>query len=188
MGNFAGFSQQREINDSLSVTFHFIQREINDSSQLTLSVEYRNKVSSPVEVYQYLDEGDKGDRFYNINIEMEKLKGTKYFPHAMRFYQNAFLYRMEDSLRHYDLPKMKLPAYTSHTIRYNLLKSAKGFLPGNYRFKIHLRVETIRDDAEYNDKNFETPPPMDKLKYVSSKWFCFAVKREIAPNIRKDVD
>lgn len=187
-GHTTGFSQKRRINDSLSVTFHFKEREILDSNQLSLSIEYRNKSSLPIDIYQYLDEGDKGDRFYNLSIEMQKLKGKKYSPHAMRFYQNAFLYRMEDSLRHYDLPKMKLPAYTSHTLRFNLLKSAKGFLPGSYRFKIHLRVATIRDETEYNDKNFETPPPMDKLEYVSSGWFYFTVKKEIAINFKREID
>jgi hypothetical protein len=183
--NATALCQKRKVNDSLSVTFRFSELEVTDSSQLTFCIEYQNNIGKPVDIYQYLEEGDMGDRFFNISIEMEKLKEKKYYPHALRFYQNPLLYNLEDSLRHYDLPKMKLSPYSSRVLDFNLLNSAKGFLPGKYRFKVYLRVETIRDGTEYNDKNFETSPPMDKLKYINSKWFYFTVKKEIAPNLGK---
>ena len=118
-------------------------------------------------------------RFFNISIEAEKWKGKKYIPNHLRFYQNPLLYRMEDSLRHFDLPKKKLPPFASDTLQLKILDIAKGFLPGKYRFKAFLRVQTIRDEREYNDKNFETAPPMDKIVYVNSSWFYFVIKQEI---------
>jgi hypothetical protein len=174
------FGQNKKGVDSVDITFLFPYVKVLDSSQLTLQVVYKNNTNKSVEIYKDLAEGDKGDRFFNITIEMEKVVQKKYTPHAMRYYTNAFLFSMEDSLRHYDLPKEKLPPYALDTLKLDLLKVANSFMPGNYRFRTYLRVKTIRDDRVYNDVNGETAPPEDEIEYIVSKWFYFTVPNYIS--------
>jgi hypothetical protein len=178
--SIACLSQEKRTPDSLKVTFLFTQSNVLDSNGLILQVAYRNNTKNAIGIYQYLQEGDIGDRFYNIYIEMQKRKDGKFSRHAMRYYQNALQYSMEDSIRHYDLPKKELLPYSSDTIKLNLLNVTKDFLAGAYRFKAHLRVKTIKDESVYNDKNFETAPPVDKIEYISSQWLYFNVKKVIS--------
>lgn len=179
IATFFVFGQNGKAVDSLHVKFFFPYSMVYDSSHLTLNVIYRNNTNRYISIYESLDEGYKGDRFFNISIEMEKLNKNKYSYHPLRFYISAHAGRMEDSFRHYDLPKKQLQPYASDTLTLDILKVANGFSPGKYRFKAHLRVKTIRDDREYNDPNFESEPPMDKIEYTSSQWIYFTVKKEI---------
>jgi hypothetical protein len=160
--------------------FLFPQSVVVDSNDLTLRVVYKNNTNSFVEVYTVLREGDKGDRFYNIYIEFEKQKGNKFTSFPVRFYQNPLLYRMDDSLRHYDLPKKSLAPYSSDTLGLNLLNIAGSFFQGKYRFKAQLRVKTIKDDSFYDKKNVDILPPQDKIEYIDSKWIYFTVQKYIS--------
>lgn len=182
----AGFGQSQKV--SLAISFLFRSSLISDSNHLILGVVYRNNTERYIDVYQYLEEGYKNDHFYNINIEFEKQKAKKYVPNPVRFYKNVLLYRMEDSLSHFDLPKNKLPPFSSDTLALNLLSVSKGFVPGKYRFRAYLRVQTIQDKRAYDDKNFETSPPMDKILYLTSKWFYFTIKKEIRYNSGKQLN
>lgn len=170
--------------DSVGISFLFPHVKVLDSTQLKLLVIYKNNTNKSVEIYKNLAEGDKGDRFFNITIEMEKLGLKKYAPHPIRFYTNALTFRMEDSLRHYDLPKQKLLPYASDTLTLDLLKVANSFLSGKYRFRAYLRVKTIRDERAYNDVNGETEPPMDEIEYTVSKWFYFTVPNDIQRQLK----
>jgi hypothetical protein len=166
--------------DSLQIRFLFQSKTVSDSADLTVSVVYKNLTNHSVDVYSYLEEGDRGDRFFNFNVEMEKFDQKQFIYYPMRFYSNPLLYRMEDSLRHYDLPKKKLLSFASDTLSINLLTIGRMLPPGRYRFRAHLRVKTLPDTRAYNDPNFETPPPSDEIIYVASKWFIFTVNREIS--------
>ncbi len=171
---------QDKKNDSVSLQFLFPQSMVVDSNDLILSIVYRNNTDLFVEVYKTLKEGDKGDRFYNIYIEIEKLAGKKFTSFPVRYYQNPLLYRMEDSLRHYDLPKKNLAPYSTDTLDLNILNIAGSFYPGKYRFKAHLRVKTIKDDSFYDSENTGKFPPLDKIEYVDSEWLYFTVKKYIS--------
>lgn len=165
--------------DSLNIKFLFPFFRVYDSSQLILKVVYKNNTNKEVSVYYVLEEGYKGDRFFNIAIEMEKLDKKNYKRHPLRHYQSAHASSLVDSLRHFDLPKKKLAPYASDTLALNILTVANSFLPGKYRFRAHLRVKTLRDNQEYNDPTFETPPPEDTIEYVSSQWFYLTIQNEI---------
>ncbi len=103
----------------------------------------------------------------------------------MQYYQNPLLTIMEDSLRHYDLPKKRLSPFSSDTLRINLLDVAQGFYPGRYKFRAHLRINTIRDNKVYNDEKNETAPPEDKIEYYNSRWSYFVVKKYISKHGKK---
>lgn len=103
--SFASFSQKKNNQDSVSISFLFTEQAISDSAQLTLNVIYKNKTNRSIGVYRFLTEGNFGDRFYNIFIEMQKLDSGKYYRYSMRSYKNAFEMSMEDYLRHYDIEK-----------------------------------------------------------------------------------
>lgn len=105
IATFFVFGQNGKVGDSLSIKFFFPYSMVYNSSHLTLNVVYRNITNRAVSIYESLDEGYEGDRFFNISIEMEKLNKNKYSYHPLRFYISAHAGRMEDSLRHYDLPK-----------------------------------------------------------------------------------
>jgi len=169
------FGQNKKVFDSVGKTFLFPYANVLDSSQLMLQVVYKNNTNKSVDIYRGLKEGDKGDRFFNINIEMEKLVHNKYTPHTMRYYTSHLLFSMEDSIRHFDLPQKKLPPYKSDTLRLDLLKVANSFMPGKYRFRAYLRVKTIRNEQVYDDVRAETAPPMDEIEYTVSKWFYFTI-------------
>jgi hypothetical protein len=173
---FTGFGQNSKPIDSLSIKFLFPFSQVYDSSQLTVKVVYKNNSDRYLSIYKELEEGNWQDRFFNMNIEMEKLDKGKYTYHFMRCYISVHEYSMVDSLRHFDLPKKQLAPYASDTLGLNILTVSRSFWPGKYRFKAHLRVKTIRDDREYNDPNFETAPPYDTIEYVSSEWIYFTVK------------
>ena len=177
--SFASFSQKKPNKDSVSISFLFNEQAIADSAQLTLKVIYKNKTNRPVDIYRLLSEGNPGDRFYNIFIEMQKLDSTEYNRHSMRTYQNSMEMSMEDSLRHYDVAKKKLAPFRSDTLSINFMDIAGVFPPGKYRFKAHLRVKTIRDNSIYNDPDFETIPPLDKPVYIASKWFYFTITKHL---------
>lgn len=173
----SGISQSK--NDSLKISLFFPKVEVAGSKDFYLNVVYQNKTKSSVEIYEYLSEGNMGDRFDNIFIEMQRLQGGEFKDYTMRYYQNPLLSRMDDSLRHYDLPKKKLPALSSDTLSLNILNIAGSFTADKYRFKAHLRVKTIKNDTPYNDPNLETSPPEDQIEYVESKWIYFTVKKDI---------
>ena len=185
-GKYAQWHPDKIINssntdvDTVGIKFLFPFVKVLDSSQLTLQVIYKNNTNKSVNMYKDLEEGDKGDRFFNIAIEMEKLVQKKYTPHSMRNYTNPFLFSMEDSLRHYDLPKKELLPYTSDTLKLDLLKVANSFMPGKYRFRANLRVKTIKDERVYNDVNGETEPPEDKIEYTVSRWYYFTIPKYIS--------
>lgn len=166
-------------NDSVRINFLFGNPMVQDSNDLTIKVIYTNLSQKNVEVYQELFEGDKGDRFFNVNAEVEKKHNSGHLRHPLRFYQNPLLYDMEERYRHYDLPKKQLSPQSSDTLKLNLLAIAKTFFPGEYRLKVHLRIQTIQDLTDYTDINFEKAPPMDTLIYTSSNWIYFKVRREL---------
>jgi len=173
-------AQNKKAVDSVSITFLFPYTKVVDSSQLTLQVVYKNNTDRSVDVYKDLEEGDRGDWFFNSTIEAQKLIQKKYRPRVLRTYISPFLFSIEDSLRHYDVPKKKLLPYASDTLKLDLLKVASSFMPGKYRFRAYLRVKTIRDDRVYNDKNGETEPPEDTIVYTVSQWFYFIVPKYIS--------
>ena len=175
---FTGFGQNSKPIDSLSIKFLFPFSQVYDSSQLTLKVRYKNNTTRDVSIYKELIEGGRGNLFTNILIEMEKEGKGKYKHHWLGCSAGRG-FEWEDSLRHYDPPKKKLAPYSSDTLELNILTVAGSFLPGKYRFRAYVRVKTIRDDREYNDPNFETEPPQDKIEYVSSQWFYLTIKKEI---------
>jgi hypothetical protein len=181
---FAGFGQKGKLIDSLTIKFLFPFSQVYDSSQLTLKVVYTNNTNKNISVYKELKEGYKGDRFFNIAIEMEKLEQKAYKFYPLRSYISAHASSLVDSLRHFDLPKKELAPYASDTLALDILKVANGFLPGKYRFRAHLRVKTIRDDREYNDPKFETLPPQDEVIYISSQWFYLTIKNDIQRQLK----
>jgi hypothetical protein len=67
-----GLSQDIKGKDSLEIRFIYTETEVKDPSQLILKVAYLNNTHEYLEMYSYLDEGDRNDRFYNINIEMKR--------------------------------------------------------------------------------------------------------------------
>jgi hypothetical protein len=166
-------------HDSLQIVFYFPFKNVADSADLTLQVIYKNSSNRSFDVYEDLDEGNRGDRFFNINIEMEKRQGKKFVYYPTRFYTNPMLSHVNDSLRHYDLPKKKLLPLSSDTLMLNLLDIVKSLEPGEYRFKAYLRVKTIENRTPYNDPEFITPPPFDEIIYFPSKWFVFNVVKPI---------
>ena len=180
-----GFSQ----DNSKSVAYSFtIKNEIAfDSLDLTVSVIIKNKSNKNVDIYQYLEEGYLGDRFFNVHIEMQQLQEKEYKNLTLRYYKNPYLSRMEDSLRHYDLLKKQLQPLATDTLTLNLLAIKRSFMPGKYRFKVHLRTRTIEDSSEYHDENFETAPPEDKIEYETSKWIYLTVKRAINKKLVPDI-
>jgi hypothetical protein len=73
-------------SDSLLVRFIFPGQKIRDSANLTLLVVYKNVSEKDVQIYQYLDEGNPGDRFHNVYVKMQLLVNQKYIDYTMRYY------------------------------------------------------------------------------------------------------
>ena len=78
IATISGFGQKNGGSDSVIISFLFPNAVVADSSNSKLKVVYKNNTKKDIYIYQYLDEGYKGDRFFNINIEMEKLNQKKY--------------------------------------------------------------------------------------------------------------
>lgn len=167
-------------NDSMNIIFLFSDNSHLDTGRFDFKVVYQNKQKKDIEIYQSLEEGDRGDRFYNIFIEVQKKENGVFHRYPIRYYRNAMQNQISDStIRHFDLPKKKLKSLSSDTLTINLLKIAKVFDTGEYRFRGYLRVKTIQNTVPYNDSTLETPPPEDKIEYRTSKWFYFAIKKYI---------
>jgi len=143
--------QQHVDLDSVRIEILLSTQIVRDSNDLHCFVVYTNLTRKPISIYSYLDEGSMGNRFFNINVEFEKLENGSYSRYTVRFYRNS--------------------------LKLYLLSIAKSLFPGKYRTRIHLRTKTIPDYTKYNDSTFETPPPFDNIEYTSSQWLYFEVKR-----------
>jgi hypothetical protein len=169
--------------DSMTVRFVFSEKTLMDSTDFILDVIYKNLNKKEIEIYKYVEEGYLQDRFFNINIEMERQKDIKFSRYPIRYYKNPLLAGVKDSLRHYDLPKKRLNSFSSDTLHLNLLSIANVFDSGYYRFRANLRVRTILDKTPYTDPKLEKPPPEDKIEYITSKWFYFRITKNIRRRI-----
>ncbi|MFT3824164.1 MAG: hypothetical protein QM731_09600 [Chitinophagaceae bacterium] len=183
---FNGLAQVGE-GDSVTISFRFTKSAVVDSNGLILKVIYHNNNNHAVDIYNAFTDGDLGDRFANISIKTEKLKGEKYVRDRVVYYcSSPFSYSDEDSLRHYDLPKRKLAAYATDTIPFNLLSVGGSFVPGKYRFKVHVRVKTIRNNTPYKVNDGSRLPPEDDIKYLASGWLYLTVKKYIPKTMYND--
>jgi len=169
-----------KVGDSLEIAICQLDKVIHDSDQLNLKIVYRNISKRPVRVYKELKEGYFNDKFYNINIIVEKEAHGQYLGIATPYYDPDSRLVFADSLRHYDLPKSKLLPAKNDTLIYNLYHLREGFDAGNYRIRINLRYQTIRDDTPHQyDSTGASVPPEDEIKYITSDWIYFRVTRRV---------
>ncbi len=64
--------QKKSVKPKFDIKFIFSDAHVTDSASLVLKVIYHNTSKDSIEIYQYLQEGDKNDRFFNIFIEMQE--------------------------------------------------------------------------------------------------------------------
>src|ERR1700721_1830146 len=72
------FGQERVVGDSLLISFVSMNKNIADSNKLFLKIAYKNVAKKPIFVYCKLLDGYIGDRFCNVNIELERLIAGRY--------------------------------------------------------------------------------------------------------------
>ncbi len=160
-----------------------------------MQIVLHNLLDKPIYIYEYLHEGDLQDRFYNMFFEMQEFDlSNNYQNYILRFYQNALDGPRDfyDSLRHYDLPKKKLGPFLCDTLMLRMWDVTRGLGKGKYRFKVHLRVNTIQNTTPYSIKDdplFTNPPDNDKIEYQESQWFYIYVQDEYitAPEYRNRI-
>jgi len=169
-----------KVGDSLEIAICQLDKVIHDSDQLNLKIVYRNISKKPIWVYKNLEEGYFNDKFYNINIIVEKEAHGQYVGIATADYYPDSRLVYADSLRHYDLPKSKLLPAKKDILIYNLYRLREGFDAGNYRLRVNLRYQTIRDNTPYQyDSTGASVPPEDEIKYIASDWMYFKVTRRV---------
>jgi hypothetical protein len=177
---FALMSQKIEIGDSVTISFQKMDEIIIDSNNFYIKIVSANISRRPIYVYEHLTQGDLNDRFRNVNMILEKEVNGKYLAETKNSYRISNEALVADSLRHFDLPKKQISSLTHDTLLFNLLKLNGYFDAGNYRVKINLRIQTIRDTTEYHQNpDGSNYPPEDKIKYVASDWIYFRLPHKI---------
>ena len=171
--------QDKTVGDSLRVSFLKLDRHLVDSHSFLIKIAYENITNRDILIYKELSEGYLDDRFHNINIEMQKLVKGKYVNDILRFQENGNEYSLVDSIRHYDLVKIRYTPHSIDTLTLDLFDIGAGFEKGKYRFRSHVRIETIRDNREYIDETLSLPPPRDTIRYITSDWIYFTVPKDI---------
>ena len=170
------FTQKPCRIDSLKIEYYFPAKRMIDSSGLDFGFIYKNITRRDIEIYSYLSEGDLDDINSNYFFKLQKLENGTFNDVRVRYYQNILPDYSIDSIRHFDVQKKYLSPGKSDTLQFNLLDVARGFEGGKYRFKVYLRVGTIRNNEKFDDPLFEKgPPPSDRIIYCISKWFEFTV-------------
>lgn len=113
-----------------------------------------------------------------MTIEKKTPKGYQY--ESLLYYKpNPDIY-FADFLRHYDLPKTQLLPHQRDTLHFNLLRKGITLDTGYYRMKIRLRVQTIEDTSAYrHDPTGASVPPEDQIKYITSDWIYFKVRKRM---------
>lgn len=174
-----GIGQIKNSGDSLAISFLMKDTIIVDTSQLKLKIIYRNTTNREIDVYRELRVSDHGVNNGNISYEVKCLDDKEWgwrshcgpaIPYLTYFYT--------DSLRHFDLPKKKLAAFSSDTLLHDIFEFYNYYKPGKYQLKVYLRVKTIPDLSIFDDTTGEKGQmPFDTLVYLESDWISFRVRK-----------
>jgi hypothetical protein len=170
------FGQHGLHSDSSDIRFLPLDRE-PDSAGLDLKIVTKNISKRPIRVYQRLQDGELGDVFCNVAVEMEKKDSAgEYKAFQPVLYHPDLNWRVRPENRHRDIEKKALAPNAIDTLSISLLKFTGSIFPGEYRFKAYFKVKTIPDNRPYDPElDSAKEPPMDKPEYVRSEYMYFKV-------------
>lgn len=169
-------------NDTIQFCIRTKKEDLKIRDDFNLKIEVINISNRPIQVYETLVEGSRGDKMANCHIEIYKLNEQEFNKFYSRYIHYDESVYTSESFRHYDIGKKQLPVASKKVIYINLLNLTETFPPGQYKFRIHFRVNTIPNLKYYSKKDYELGlmQPTDEIEYLSTQWQLFTVAKFIS--------